>query len=57
MRPARKGDGMLTLLALGGMTCLVWGMTVGLAILDEKQAKLIGIPLKRGKKGVRGAGR
>jgi hypothetical protein len=48
---------MVTLLALGGMTFLVWGMMVCLALLDEKQAKLIGMPSKRGRKGTRGATR
>jgi hypothetical protein len=42
-----KGDVMLMLLALGGVTCLVWGTILRLSFLDEKQVGLIGMPVKR----------
>lgn len=42
-----KGDVMLVLLALGGITCLVWGTILWLSFLDEKQVGLIGMPVKR----------
>jgi len=35
------------LLALGGITCLVWGTILWLSFLDEKQVGLIGMPVKR----------
>ncbi|WHZ16528.1 MAG: hypothetical protein OJF52_003378 [Nitrospira sp.] len=38
---------MLVLLALGGITCLVWGAILWLSFLDEKQVGLIGMPVKR----------
>lgn len=38
---------MLVLLALGGITCLVWGTVLWLSFLDEKPVGLIGLPVKR----------
>ncbi|HRB16597.1 MAG TPA: hypothetical protein PK224_12460 [Nitrospira sp.] len=35
------------LLALGVITCLVWGAILWLSFFDEKSVGLIGMPVKR----------
>lgn len=40
---------MLVLLAVGGITCVVWGTMLWLSFLDEKQVGLLRRPVKRGK--------
>lgn len=47
---------MLVLLALGGITCLVWGTILWLSFLDEKQVGLIGMPVRRESNGVQETG-
>lgn len=47
---------MLALLALGGITCVVWGAMLWLSFLDEKQVGLLGMPVKRSKNAVRDGG-
>jgi hypothetical protein len=38
---------MLVLLAVGGITCVVWGTMLWLSFLDEKQVGLLRRPVKR----------
>lgn len=48
---------MYMLLALGGITCLGWGTMLWLSFFDERQAELIGMPLRRGENVVPASGR
>jgi hypothetical protein len=38
---------MLVMLAVGGITCVVWGTMLWLSFLDEKQVGLLRRPVKR----------
>ncbi|MBL8071463.1 MAG: hypothetical protein JNM35_10215 [Nitrospira sp.] len=40
---------MLVLLAVGGITCVVWGTMLWLSFLDEKQVRLLRRPVKLSK--------
>ena len=40
---------MLVLLAVGGITCVVWGTMLWMSFLDEKQVGLLRKPVKRSK--------
>ena len=40
---------MLVLLAVGGITCVVWGTMLWLSFLDENQVELLRRPVKRRK--------
>lgn len=44
---------MLVLLALGGITFVVWVMMVGVSFLDENQAASLLVPVKRSKQAAR----
>ena len=46
-RIVKKRWNMGMLLALGVITCLVWGAILWLSFFDEKSVGLIGMPVKR----------
>jgi hypothetical protein len=47
---------MLVMLAVGGITCVVWGTMLWLSFLDEKRVGLLRRPVKHGKNAVRDVG-
>ena len=49
----QRGDGMLVLLALGGITFVVWMAMLGLSFLDQEQVASLRMSVKRGKDAVR----
>ena len=47
---------MLVMLAVGWITCVVWGTMLWLSLLDEKQVGLLRRPVKNGKNAVQDVG-